>query len=216
MITKPNNWDDVRAYSGSRQKLPAGAYVCDIIQAVVQNNNYGQQLCVLLDINSGEWAGYYAEDFGNNQREDKKWKGVLRLWLPVNDGSDKDEFTKSILKGFITAVEESNRGYTWNWDERTLAKKEIGVLFRNEEWEWNGKSGWSVRPFRAISVDSVEDGNFTVPKDKPLKNKNTSTDSFGGFSNGYSAESGYSNTPTPTPGYDDFSMMQEDDSQLPF
>lgn len=216
MITKPNNWDDVRAYSGSRQKLPAGAYVCDIIQAVVQSNNYGQQLCVLLDINSGEWAGYYAEDFGSNQREDKKWKGVLRLWLPVNDGSDKDEFSKSILKGFITAVEESNRGYTWNWDERTLAKKEIGILFRNEEWEWNGKSGWTAKPFRAISVDSVEDGNFTIPNDKPLKNKATSTDSFGGFSNGYSAESGYSNTPTPTPGYDDFSMMQGDDSQLPF
>ena len=216
MITKPNNWDDVRAYSGSRQKLPAGAYVCDIIQAVVQSNNYGQQLCVLLDINSGEWAGYYAEDFGNNQREDKKWKGVLRLWLPVNDGSDKDEFSKSILKGFITAVEESNRGYAWNWDERTLAKKEIGVLFRNEEWEWNGKSGWTAKPFRAISVDSVEDGNFTIPKDKPLKNKTTSTDFFGGFSNGYSAESSYSNTPNPTPGYDDFSMMQEDDARLPF
>ena len=217
MITKPNNWDDVRAYSGSRQKLPAGAYVCDIIQAVVQNNNSGQQLCVLLDINSGEWAGYYAEDFGNNQREDKKWKGVLRLWLPVNDGSDKDEFSKSILKGFITAVEESNLGYTWNWDERTLAKKEIGVLFRNEEWEWNGKSGWTAKPFRAISVDSVEDGNFTIPKDKPLKNKSTSTDSFGGFPTGFSAESSYNTVPGAAPGYaDSFSMMDEDDSQLPF
>lgn len=213
MINRPNNWDDVRAYSGSRQKLPAGAYVCDIIQAVVQSNNYGQQLCVLVDINSGEWAGYYAENFDNNQRENKKWKGVLRLWLPVNDGSDKDEFTKSILKGFITAVEESNRGYTWNWDERTLVKKEIGVLFRNEEWEWNGKSGWTAKPFRAISVDSVADGNFTVPKDKPLKNKvepaptypapdySSPAPSFGGYE---------------APGSSDFVMLEDDDAQLPF
>lgn len=215
MITRPNNWDNVQAYSDF-QKLPVGAYVCTIKRAAVQSSDYGVQLCVLIDINAGEYAGYYQEDYNRNQREDKKWKGVLRLWLPKEDGSDKDEWTKSILKGFVTAVEESNRGYTWNWDERTLAKKEIGVLFRNEEWEWDGKSGWSVRPFRAISVDSVEDGNFTIPKDKPLKNKTTSTDSFGGFSNGYSAESGYSNTPTPTPGYDYFSMMQEDDSQLPF
>lgn len=208
MINRPNNWDDVRAYSGGRQKLPAGAYVCDIIQAVVQSNNYGQQLCVLFDISAGEYAGYYDDDFKRNQREDKKWKGVLRLWLPKEDGSDKDEFTKSILKGFITAVEESNRGYTWNWDERTLAKKEIGVLFRNEEWEWNGKSGWTAKPFRAISVDSVADGNFTVPKDKPLKNKiepapdySSPAPSFGGYE---------------TPGFSDFVMLEDDDAQLPF
>ena len=47
----------------------------------------------------------------------------------------------------------------------------IGVLFRNEEWEYNNKSGWIVRPFRALSVDSVRDGDYQLPKDKPLKNK---------------------------------------------
>lgn len=159
MINKPSNWNNVQAFS-DRQKLPLGAYVCTIKRAAVQRNDYGDQLCVLFDISAGEFAGYYDEDFKRNQREDKKWKGVLRLWLPKNDGSDKDEWTKSILKGFVTSVEESNRGYTWDWDEKSLAKKEIGILFRNEQWEYNGKSGWAVRPFRAISVDSVEDGKI--------------------------------------------------------
>ena len=202
MINRPNNWDNVQAFS-DRQKLPVGAYVCEIKQAVVQENSYGNQLCVLFDISAGEWGGYYSDDFNRNQREDKKWKGVLRLWLPKEDGSDKDEWTKSILKGFISAVEESNRGYTWNWDEKSLAKKEIGILFRNEEWEYEGKTGWATRPFRAISVDSVEDGSYTVPKDKPLKNKPApaQTPTYGNY---------------PIPGSSDFTMLENGDEQLPF
>ena len=202
MITRPNNWDNVQAFS-DRQKLPVGAYVCYIKQAVVQENSHGNQLCVLFDISAGEYAGYYDDDFKRSQREDKKWKGVLRLWLPKEDGSDKDEWTKSILKGFIAAVEESNRGYTWNWDERTLAKKEIGILFRNEEWEYEGKTGWATRPFRAISVDSVEDGSYTIPKDRPLKNKPTPVQvpTYDNYS---------------VPGASDFTMLENDDEQLPF
>lgn len=173
MINRPKNWDNVKTFS-ERPKLPVGAYVCRIKQAVVKPNDYGEQLCVLFDIEDGEYSGFYQEDFDSNNREDKKWKGVLRLWLPKDDGSDKDEITKSIFKGFVTSVEESNHGFTWNWNEQSLAKKIIGILFRNEEWEYEGKSGWAVRPFKALSVDSVADGKFRIPDDKPLKNKTSS------------------------------------------
>ena len=173
MIKRPNNWNEVREFSDS-QKLPVDAYVCKIRRAVVQNNGYGDQLCLLLDIHEGEFKGFYDNDFKNNQNQDKKWKGVLRVWLPKDDGSEKDEWTKSSFKGMVTAFEKSNPGYQWNWDETSLAGKLIGVLFRNEEWEFNNKTGWTVRPFKAISVDRVRDGDFTLPADKPLKNKSTS------------------------------------------
>lgn len=167
MITKPNNWENIQEFT-ERKTLPLDAYVCKIKKAVVQQNTYGDQLCVLFDISEGDFARFYDEDFKMNQNEDKKWKGVLRLFLPINDGSDKDEWTKRTLKGFITSVEKSNRGYVWNWDETTLAGRTIGILMRKEEWAVNGKTGWSVRPFRAISADSVRNGEFTLPKDKPL------------------------------------------------
>jgi hypothetical protein len=51
--------------------------------------------------------------------------------------------------------------------------KTVGILFRNEEWKYNGKTGWTKRPYRAISIDSVREGSFKAPKDKPLKNKTT-------------------------------------------
>lgn len=208
MIQKPNNWENVRAFSDFR-KLPLGAYVCTIKQAVVRQTDYGDQLCIVFDISSGEWAGYYQEDFENNPLDDKKWKGVLRQFLPKNDGSDKDEGAKSLLKGLTTAVEESNRGYTWNWEEKSLAGKEIGILMRNEEWEYNGKHGWAVRPFRAISVDSIADGTFKLPKDKPLKGRETASSPYGQAP--APDYGGYNVAPAP-----DFVMLEDEDAQLPF
>ena len=174
MINRPKNWDDVREF-GDRPKLPVGAYVCKVKQAVVQSTDYGDQLCVLFDIVDGEYAGFYQDDFDANQRQDRKWKGVLRQFIPKDDGSEKDEWTKSAFKGMVTAFENSNRGFVWNWNEKELAGKEVGIIFRNEEWEYNGKTGWTVRPFRATSVDNVADSSYTLPKDKPLKHKSEDT-----------------------------------------
>lgn len=194
MIKKPSNWDSVQAFS-DRRKLPLDAYICRIKQAKVVATDYGEQLCILFDIDEGDYTGFFADDYANNSREDKKWKGVLRQWLPKDDGSDKDEWTKSSLKGLITSLVNSNRGFTWNWDERGLANKLIGIIFRNEEWEFNGKSGWAVRPFRACSVDTVLDGAYTLPDDKRLKDKAPAT---------YAAS---------TSAFSDFS---ENDEMLPF
>lgn len=195
MIKRPSNWDSVQAFT-ERRKLPLGAYVCCIKQANVQQNTWGDQLCILFDIEDGEYAGFYDADFKGNTREDKKWKGVLRYFLPLDNGDEKDEYTKSSFKGLVTSIEESNPGYTWNWDERTLKGKLLGIIFRNEEWEYNEKSGWTVRPWRACSVDTVADGSYTLPKDKPLKKAETAS-----YGNAYTYPPEYTNI---------------DDSQLPF
>lgn len=172
MIKRPSNWNEVQEFS-ERQKLPLGAYVCKVKKAVVQSTDYGEQLVLLFDIEEGEFRNYYNNDYATNQNQDKKWRGLLKVWLPKDDGSEKDEWTKRTFKGMVTAFEKSNPGYQFDWNEASLAGKMVGILYRNEEWEMNGRSGWTVRPFRAISADSVRSGDFTLPKDKPLKNKST-------------------------------------------
>ena len=167
MIRKPNNWNEVQEFS-DRQKLPIGAYVCKVKQVRIQDNSFGSQLCMLFDISEGEYAGFFQKDYNGNTAQDKKWRGVLRVWVPNDDGSDKDEMTKRSFKGMVTAFEKSNPGYAWDWNENSLVNKQVGILFRNEEWNYNGKQGWAVRPFRAISVDTVRDESYTLPKDKPL------------------------------------------------
>ena len=201
MIKRPNNWNDVQEFA-DRPKLPLGAYVCKVKKAVVQSNDWGEQLCILFDIAEGDFKDFFSNDF-NSQQQDKKWKGVLKQWLPKDDGSEKDEWTKSGLKGLTTSFEKSNPGYQWNWDEASLAGKTVGILFRKEEWEYEGKTGWAVRPFRAISVDSVRSGNYTLPKDKPLKtSESTATATMQIF------------TPTSAPDANGFYDISDD--EIPF
>lgn len=173
MIRKPQNWENVQVMT-DKVKLPVGAYVCRVKQVAVQNTAYGDQLAILFDIAEGEHKDYFGRDYNGNQNADRKWRGVLRQWLPKDDGSDRDETTKRVFKGMVTAFENSNPGYSWNWDEMTLAGKTVGIMFRNEEWDYNGKHGWAVRPFYAMSADKARSGDYTMPEDKPL-NKGNST-----------------------------------------
>lgn len=200
MINRPNNWDTVKEAT-DRPQLPVGAYVCKALRAVVQGNDYGAQLCILFDIVEGEFKNYFENEYSNNPMTDRKWKGVLRLWLPKDDGSEKDEWTKSTFKGMTTAFEKSNPGYRWNWDEGTLAGKLLGIVFRNEEWEYEGKTGWKAKPFKAIDVNNVRAGTFTLPKDKPLKKSESAGT--------------YSGTPDANYQTQEFAAIA-DDNDLPF
>lgn len=207
MIKRPNNWNEVREPS-DRPKLPVGAYVCRVKQAVV-DSTYGDQLCILFDIVEGEHQNFFMDEFRANTMENKKWKGTLKQWIPKDDGSEKDEWTKSSFKGMVTSFEKSNPGYQWNWDEASLVGKLIGILFRNEEWEFNGKHGWAVRPFKALSVDTVRSGDFKLPDDKPLKGKApaSAVDNFADLENKVSM---FGNQHTS------FGELDEDDDGLPW
>ena len=201
MIQKPQNWENVQVMT-DRVKLPVGAYVCRVKQVAIQNTDYGDQLAILFDIVEGEHKDYFSKDYNGNQNADRKWRGVLRQWLPKDDGSDRDETTKRIFKGMVTAFENSNLGYRWDWNEASLVNRTVGIMFRNEEWDYNGKHGWAVRPFYAMSVDKVRRGDYSLPDDKPLNNGNSNS---------------FSTAPAPvmdqTSGYQ---VVNDDDGDLPF
>lgn len=216
MIKKPNNWENVREFT-YLEKLPLGAYVCKVKNVRIDAADYGEQLVIQFDIAEGEYTNFYNREYAANPNANKKFKGVLRVWLPRDDGSENDEWTKSTFKGMVASFEKSNPGYVWNWNEQTLVDRMVGVLFRNEEWKYEGKTGWAVRPFRAISVDSVRSGDYTTPKDKPLKNKASRSygDRYGGnYSGGYGEA--YDGFPIHNGGSCDFYVLDESDSQLPF
>ena len=166
-----SNYENTQTFS-ERPTLPAGGYVAKIKKAVVRTYKNGEieKLEIAFDIAEGEYKDFFANDLASQTVEDKKWKGVLRLFIPTDDGSDKDNTTKSIFKGNIEAVEDSNAGYHWDWDEKKLAGKTVGVIFRNEEWEFNDKRGWKAQPFKFFSASKIREGKFTIPKDKSLNN----------------------------------------------
>ena len=194
----------MRAYKGyneakvytEAEKLPVGAYIVRLMKgARVEKYTWGEVLLVPFDIDEGEYKDFYTKQFQSSQMEDKKYKGVFRMTLPKEDGSEQDEWTLRRLKTNFVAVEDSNPNYHWDWNEAGLAGKKVGMLFQNTEWEFDGKTGWSAQPHSMKSIDDIRDGKYKLPADKPLKNKK------GGIDINVD---------------DDFKPIASDDGDLPF
>lgn len=167
--------------SAGREILPVGGYVAKILNAEEVTYDWGSVLLVSFDVIEGDYRDFFAKDYKAQDSEDKKWRGTYRLNIPKDDGSEKDGWTKRTFGNAMWAIESSNPGYHWNWDEASLKNKVVGVLFRNREWEMNGNTGWTTECCAMTSVDDIRQGTFKTPKDKPLK----ASDS--GSGNAYSA-----------------------------
>lgn len=174
---------EAKKAGGAREILPAGGYVCEIKNAKVEEYKNGEftSLVLAIEIAEGPMAGFWKKDFDNNDREDKKWRGRYAVSVPKDDGSEQDGWTKRIFGNFIWAVQESNPGFVWDWDEKKLKGKKVGIIYRNREWEYNGNSGWTTEAGGAASIEDVRTGNYRPLKDKPLKNKPAAADSNHGF-----------------------------------
>lgn len=166
----------MKAYAGfeakkntyNRQTLPAGGYVARILDVHLIGYDWGEVLQLSFDITEGEYKDFFRNDYRENPNADKKWRGVLRINVPKDDGSERDGWTKRAFEAAMWAFEESNPGYRWDWNEEGLKNRLVGVLFRNREWVLNGQTGWSTEACAADSVARVRTGAFKMPKDKPL------------------------------------------------
>ena len=168
---KAFNGLEIKKSVGASEPLPAGGYVAKILNANVEEYNWGEVLVISFDIAEGEYKDFFSKQYKENTREDKKWKGNFRLTVP-QESNQYFESQKRTFGNAIWAIEESNPGYHWDWNEDALKGKTVGVLFRNFEWEMpDGRSGWSTECCTFVSVEDVRTGNFKQPKDKPLKRK---------------------------------------------
>ena len=159
-----------RTYSG-REQLPIGGYVCQIVGAKEEVFDWGKRLNIAFDVCEGEYKDIFKRDYDGNTNENKKWRGVFKLGIPKDDGSEQDAWAKKRFGNFVWALEESNPGYYWDWDEKKLKGKKIGFIFRNEEWAVDGRSGWSTKAGGVDSIDNIRAGKYRMLPDKPLKNK---------------------------------------------
>lgn len=165
----------MKAYEGfkaqkkvAKEQIPAGGYIGKIMDCTEAVYDWGSVLVVSFDITEGEYKDFFRKDYAANTSEDRKWRGTYRLNVPNNDGSEKDGWTKNTFEGAMWAIEESNPGYHWDWNEKALKGKNIGLLFRNEEWAMNGNTGWRTACGALERVEAVRSGKFKPLKDKPL------------------------------------------------
>ena len=164
-MLKPKSFDTVAA-SLTFEPLALGGHVCVIKGVEEAKSKAGKDMLkVALDIAEGDpQAGYYADKFANDDRDNKKWPCIAYIVT-----EDKDGNCSRNLASFVTSVEESNPGFTWNWDERSVAGKMVGMVFGEEEYTANdGTIKTRLTLPRIKSVQDIRDGRYKVPELKKL------------------------------------------------
>lgn len=173
-IKRFGDYETTKAY-GDIQALPKGGYVLKVLGAEVCNNSVGQYVKLGCDIVEGEYANFYANEYKNQQSEDKKWHCNYLLNVPNDDGSEKDGWTKRRFKTVIEAFEEANPGYHFDWDENKLKGKLIGGLFNEREYQaTDGSVKRTTNLAQLCSVEKVRSGKYQLPEDKLLSTNTAS------------------------------------------
>lgn len=165
-------FDNAKVISGQGNRLPAGNYICKVMGVDYQNATgkaTNDTIVISLDIEEGDFKGFYTDQYKSSTDENKKWKGNYRLKVPNDDGTEDDAKMQNRFKTVITAFEESNPGFHWAWNEQDLKGKLFGGLFRDKEWELNGNNGFWTECFGIASVAAVRSGKLPVAEPKYLK-----------------------------------------------
>ena len=168
---KPKDYENVRV--GDFRILPADGYVCKILKAEETESRTGKpMLKVAFDIDQGDYAGYFREQFdgrkaASDEPSEVKWpfNGTKWILLYNNEGATNRDF-----KSFCTALEDSGTDVWKNdtFDTAALKGAKLGIIFRREEHEYQNARSWRTTPWGFRSVKAIESGSFNVPEDKAL------------------------------------------------
>ena len=168
---------EAKKSSGYLELPPVGAYVAEIkgVRLVEANEkNPRDTIELMIEITDGEYAGRYM-DFYNEQKnrfgDDAKYKGVFRLTSPLEGDED---WRKRTFEGNLWCVEQSNPGYTWDWDEKKLKGKKVGISVRKRLYSYNGKDKETTEIGRFETVDDVKAGKCKPMKDRDQRSSDSS------------------------------------------
>ena len=167
-MKKPEGYEQASIYADNI-KPPKGGYVGMIIDAKEVIKNKKTMLHIRFDITEGDFENFYAKDFNAQNGDNKYWKGVLRFWIPAVAKMENEVKALSILRTNIHGVVSSNIGYEWDWMPESLKGKQVGIIFRDEEWEYDNKTGIRSVPYRFVDIKKIKNGQFIVPPTKLLK-----------------------------------------------
>lgn len=162
-----NNWENIQESTTFKRLKPSG-YVCKILK--VEDYPDKEYLKIYFDVNGGEDKGYFKSQFEKDTRKERKWPNAGTFIRSYKDSA------ASMFKGFINAIEKSNKGYQWNFDEKTLVNKVVGLIIADEQYQ-NQKGQVRVRNYVAAvrSVETIEKGEYEIPALKELTTTKATT-----------------------------------------
>ena len=163
---------------------PAGSYVADIRNVNLiepTDRNPRTVIELIIDIAEGEYTHRYKDLFDEqkNRFGDANYRGSFRITVPTEQDDDEDNWIKRKFEDQMWAIQESNPGYAWDWDEKKLKLKKVGISVRNRVYEYNGKVRTTTEIGRLEIVDDVRAGKIKPMADRDQTNKNKSDDTQG-------------------------------------
>ena len=157
-------WEEAEATEfGEYENLELGGHAIVIRKADEYKSKDGNMsLRIQVDIDkSDKQAGFFQKQFDNNTRSDKIWSQNATKYYSLKQEN------YNLLKGFITAVENSNTGFKFDMDETKLAGKKVAGVFGWEEYEkQDGTVGVGTRLVQIRSLDKLNE--IKIPKVKKL------------------------------------------------
>lgn len=190
-MLKPSGYDEAQA-GGEFTPVDLGGHYAIIKQVSERQSSTGKDMIVVLyDFTSPDkQEGYFSKQFNNDDRPEKKWPFAGTKYIMVNDYNDPNK-TSRAFKTFCTCVEKSNN-YQIAWGGNAWAQqfknKFVGVVFGEEESEYDGKIRMRRVPKWFCNTDKVKDQSIPAPKylngvGPAQTQQNTSTESADPFLN---------------------------------
>ena len=168
---KPNGYDEVQA-GGDFTPIELGGHkliIKHIEEATSSNGN--RYIKVSFDTTPDDiQPNYYAEQYKNDTRDNKKWSGVAMLFP-----TDREGKTSKTFKTFCTSIEKSNNSkIQWGAGfEASVVNKYIGGIFGEEEYiNAQGELKTARKLFWWRSVEGLADAKVPDKRtvDKPADN----------------------------------------------
>lgn len=165
-------FENARVMTGESTQLPKGGYIVKIMDCKEisgeKNGKHYSYLTFSFDVCDGEYKNHFTNIYNASTDENKKWKGVLNVFIP-QEGDVYYEDNLSKFKTMTANFEESNKGYAWNWDEKTFKNKVIGIVYGEKEFMTNdGEVIIITEPKYFTGTQRIKEGRFKIPAIKKL------------------------------------------------
>ena len=167
MLKKPENYDNVEV-NLEFTPITLGGHKGIIMGIEEYTSPISGNTSLKLSVDTAKddtQPEYFTEQYKNDTRTDKKWSNSAIKYVSLKE----DENCVRMLKGFITAVENSNNGFVYDWNKEVdqLKGKKVGLVFGLEEYTNNdGETKTIAKLNQFRSIDKID--NVKIPKVKLL------------------------------------------------
>jgi len=164
---------------------PVGAYVAEIKDVILREPDGDKQkrtvIELFIDITEGDCAGRFTEVYEDQKErfgDNVSYRGIFRLTPPLDGDED---WRKRSFEGAMWCIEQSNPGYAWDWDEKKLKLKKVGISIRRRLYSSNGKDRETFEIGRLETVEDVRNGVVKPMNDRDQRDQTVLGSDFAGY-----------------------------------